>query len=649
MHSRLLHLLLLCLLAVSCGRKAAPGIALLSREEIAAALQSAQKDPARLHAMLGEYRRGGDSLAAALTLRELGGIYRQDRNYIDAIHSFMYAIPPLAESGTVEERVNNLLDLATACRRIGAYSNAAEVLFDAMGILAVAPDKNSPKLILLRSHILNSLGLIYQYLGKSQEAESYLRESLLLDRNLRDEEGMAMNWSSIGLLYEQRGAADSAEIMYSRALEHNIKAGANEGIGICFNRLGHLFTQNGQTAKAKEAYLNAYTIFHPGAPSPNRITTCLALSQLYLAGGEFEDARRYLQDAETDLKGIRQPNMERRVRQMRADLYARQGDWRSALEESRACLALLDSIEALGADQIAASNRIRFEQEKNRERVNKALQDFEAEKRANRQIRLIMIPLLAALGLLVFLLLRLVNLRRRRGRELAERNSVNSKFLSLLSHDLKNPVIAQNRLFQTIADNYDALPAEMVREQIGSLSDSSESMLDMLQGILNWSQLTTGKITCSPARFELRPEIIDTLHPLEEQMKLKEITPSIEVPGELFVEADRLITSTVIRNLVSNAIKFSHKGSTVHIRSQVRKNGHVCIEIRDEGIGMPEHVKEKLFSLSNDHPASGTAGEKGSGLGLIICKEMLEIAGSHLEWESEEGKGSVFRFEIKGC
>ena len=254
----------------------------------------------------------------------------------------------------------------------------------------------------------------------------------------------------------------------------------------------------------------------------------------------------------------------------------------------------------------------------------------------------------------------LLRLRNRRNYELAEINRTKDKFFNIISHDLKNPAIAQRDTLQTLVKNAHTWDADTLADYHIELLKSAEGEVELIYNLLGWAQLQTGRIAYTPQTFllsDLRPQ----LSLISKMAEHKDIIFDIQIPENALITADSNILTTVIRNLLTNAIKFTAAGGTVKLDivacDDVVRDGRdainrvstapkYTISITDTGIGMSETQLRDLFRLDGAHSQQGTAGEQGSGLGLIVCKELIGKHGSVLHVESEMGKGSRFWFEV---
>ena len=224
-------------------------------------------------------------------------------------------------------------------------------------------------------------------------------------------------------------------------------------------------------------------------------------------------------------------------------------------------------------------------------------------------------------------------------------NASKDKFFSIIAHDLKNPFNAILGLTTLLIDDYDSFEKEEQKEFLGNIKETAENTFRLLQNLLDWSQTQTGSISFAPQNFLLKPmvsEIIDLVKPSADN---KNISLEMIVPMDIQVFADRNMTNTIIRNLLLNSIKFTNPAGKVMIVVEQIEEA-IEISIIDTGIGISEENVKKLFRIDSTVVSYGTAGEQGTGLGLILCKEFVEKNGGMIGVESIEGKGSTFKFSL---
>jgi len=229
--------------------------------------------------------------------------------------------------------------------------------------------------------------------------------------------------------------------------------------------------------------------------------------------------------------------------------------------------------------------------------------------------------------------------------KLKELNSTKDKFFSIVAHDLKNPFHSLLGFSELLDFSFDELSTEEVHEMVTLIHESAQHAYSLLENLLEWSRSQAGRIEKKPENVNLKQVILETNSLLMGTAKKKNILLNDDVDESIFLFVDINMLKTIIRNLVFNSLKFTAEGGSVKVSAQVQSN-QVEITISDTGIGMTKEDIEKLFRIDVYHTTTGTGKEKGTALGLLICKEFVENCGGSIWAESEYGKGSDFKFTI---
>ena len=224
-------------------------------------------------------------------------------------------------------------------------------------------------------------------------------------------------------------------------------------------------------------------------------------------------------------------------------------------------------------------------------------------------------------------------------------NSTKDKFFAIIAHDLKNPLGNYKNLAAILHDNYYELNDEERREITDLMKNSADKIYNLLENLLEWSRSQRGKLIINKTEFVLNFIINDTINLLYLSAINKNIQLINKVTEAVAIYTDPNILKTILRNLVSNAVKFTSVNGMVTIDYKFYNNQHI-ISVEDNGIGMTEDTLSKLFRIDINTTTLGTNEEKGTGLGLILCKEFVEKIGGSIWVESELGKGSKFSFSI---
>lgn len=232
--------------------------------------------------------------------------------------------------------------------------------------------------------------------------------------------------------------------------------------------------------------------------------------------------------------------------------------------------------------------------------------------------------------------------------ELENTNAEKDKFFSIIAHDLRGPFNGFLGLTKIFADELPNLTMSEAQKIALSLKNSANKLYNLLENLLEWSQIQKGSIPFNPATFKLDRTVCECIAMFAESAKTKEIEVALDIPENLEVFGDFNMFQTIIRNLVSNALKFTRKGGNVSVSAKVIGDRSVELSIQDTGIGISQEMIKNLFRIDMVTNRKGTEDEPSTGLGLLLCKEFVNKNGGQILVKSEEGKGSTFSFTIPG-
>jgi PAS domain S-box-containing protein len=230
--------------------------------------------------------------------------------------------------------------------------------------------------------------------------------------------------------------------------------------------------------------------------------------------------------------------------------------------------------------------------------------------------------------------------------ELRELNSVKDRFFSILAHDLRSPLSSFVGLTEVLSEDFLTMEKSEVKNMIEKMKKSATNIYSLLENLLEWSKVMRNQVEFTPEKFNLKKKVEESTGVLSENAGKKRIGIEINIPDDIEVIADKHMFDGIIRNLVSNSIKFTPAGGSITITTDYESDHSIKISISDTGIGIPPELKSKLFILNEMTSRPGTDGESSSGLGLVLCKEFIEKHGGKIWVESEAGMGSTFSFTI---
>jgi signal transduction histidine kinase len=230
--------------------------------------------------------------------------------------------------------------------------------------------------------------------------------------------------------------------------------------------------------------------------------------------------------------------------------------------------------------------------------------------------------------------------------QLIELNATKDKFFSIIAHDLKSPLSGILNLTGLLVREFDKISIEQMLEISEKLYKTSISFNKLLENLLLWSRISRETVDFDPQKFRLIDFPQEVVQLLNSSIKEKSLDVRIDIPENVFIFVDMNMIDTVFRNLISNSIKFTPRNGKITVTSKIIKNESVEIKIIDNGIGIKPENLNKIFRIDDKLTTRGTAGESGTGLGLIICKEFIQKHNGEIRIESELDRGTIVIFTL---
>lgn len=231
---------------------------------------------------------------------------------------------------------------------------------------------------------------------------------------------------------------------------------------------------------------------------------------------------------------------------------------------------------------------------------------------------------------------------RKSNSELKRLNTEKDKFFSIIAHDLRSPFSAFLGYTDILAESFETMSPDMIQAIAVSMKESANNLYNLLENLLQWARMQQGAVNFDPEQFRVEEKVLNCIEPLLIYANKKAIDVRYQIDSGVAVYSDLKMFDTVIRNLFTNAVKFTPLQGSIIISASEAGNGQIDVSFRDTGIGMSPEIRDNLFRLDVKTNRQGTEGELSTGLGLILCKEFIEMNGGSIRVESEEGKGSSF-------
>ena len=230
--------------------------------------------------------------------------------------------------------------------------------------------------------------------------------------------------------------------------------------------------------------------------------------------------------------------------------------------------------------------------------------------------------------------------------KLLEDNNTQNQLFKILAHDLRGPLGSIQNLGELLWEGQDELDHKKQKSLINAILRDSKETFNLVDNLLLWASNSSGKLNCKLETIDLHKLVNDSLRLIKTRIQQKDIAIANQVDPQLKASGDLQMLKTIMRNLLNNALKFTSPGGHIHVRAQVGENNMVSIGVLDSGVGISDATLKTLFSAEFVHSTRGTMQEKGSGLGLKLCKELVELNGGTIWATSELGVGSAFWFTL---
>ena len=611
---------------------------------------SIEKTLAQASTRLYEAVNNNDLPAKAKALKELGLIHLTLTYDYGKSMSFLIDALRIEDSLSLQEqKVFTYLAIAKVYSEVNDNPKSSEFLNLALKLNETFKDP------VIQVLILNELGKVKASSGLIEEAFDDYQYVLELTDVLQEPDAEAEALFNLGHLFSLQGKYNEALDHHKQALAIRRSTGNKMNEALSLNDIGELYKLMGNYEKALANHVVALEIRrtlqdqHLIAESYNNIGV------LYFQQKNYQRAAANLQLGLAAAQDSNDQHQLRKSYEYLSRCYEVAGEYKTALKYKSEFIAINELIQGDENEHqlLETQNRYNIEQLDN-ERKGK-----EAELVVQKRLRNYLFVLVALCVIIAILVFYLYILQQRSNKklkvahdqlnlqnvELQELNATKDKFFSIISHDLKGPLNSLTSFSSLLINHTDSLSKEEIKMFAADFDKSLKNLFSLLENLLEWSRSQTGNIEFIPESFDIAAMLEENKELLKAQAQNKRIMLVNESQEKLLINAHKNSINTVVRNLISNAIKFTPEGGTITLRSS-RQNGSVVTSIADTGVGMSQNVIDKLFRLDSKHSTKGTANEKGTGLGLILCKEFVEKNGGRLWVNSKEGEGSVFYFSL---
>jgi len=492
----------------------------------------------------------------------------------------------------------------------------------------------------------NNISLVYLALEDYKTALQYLNKGLVLREKTKNQNGIAIIKGNIGEVYSRMGKYDTALEYLNDALKINQEIGSKKSEGAIYLTLAKVYMQISNINKALKDYNFAFELYSSMGDKHGIAVAENGIAAIYQKEGKTELATKHAFFAFTFADSIKSlDNMASAANILQAEYY-KQGNIKKAFHYLTIFKNVSDSLKI--TDKIKKLAKTEFDY-----KINEIKEKQNAEiTKQQIFIKWLTITLLLGVIIIALIIFGYVNKRKinKQLNELNDRlkelNATKDRFFSIVAHDLRGPFHSLLAFSDALSNDIDELSIDEIKSFNADINKSLKKQFALLNDLLDWSRLQSENYNLKLENIEiynLINEVMDTLSLTAAQKEIKLIN---EVDKNIIVNADKNMIQLVLRNLISNSLKFSNVQGIIKVTS-LPKEGNVEIKVSDNGVGIRSEDLDKIFHIDVHYTTQGTFKEKGTGLGLILCKEIIEKHGGEISISSELGKGTDISFTLK--
>ncbi len=594
---------------------------------------------------------GSEIWLKSAILNNIGVVYRRLDDYNTALEYHLKALK-------IAENIGDNINIATSWNSIGninAFLNNHE---EALSNFRKALDLEKYSKNMLGEAInYNNIGEVYSLLNNLDSAKYYFEMSLLLNQQMKNNKGIAINYNSLGSIYKTKEKYNQSLEYFSKAIELDRLSADKIYVLRSLNNIGEVQLLLNLPQKAISNFFEALGIALELGSKFEIHRTYKLISDAYRKLGEYNKALDYFDKSkiygdsvfnEKKANSINHLqilyNVEKKERQIQ--LLQRENENESNV---KIFLLIISIIVLLFAFVFYRRFKIQSLLSKTLKEKNSIIESKNFElllmnekiQEQNTKLESLNLSLLEKNNLITKAQENLLLLNN----DLKEANNTKDKFFSIISHDLKNPFNYLLATTDLLNKNFKNFNNEQIKSQIDNLHDSARQVYNLLENLLGWAGSQRGTFHNIPTDIDFYEIALNNILLFKSNAAKKSISLKFDVAQNTYIYTDYNLINTVVRNLISNAIKFTNFGGIVELNVKEIDN---CLEIsvKDNGIGISQDRINKLFKINENISTKGTANENGTGLGLVLVNEFIEKMGGKLNIKSEPNYGTEFTFTV---
>lgn len=618
-------------------------------------VEVSQSDSLKLYyadrAFLSAQNAQSDSLVARTCLL-LGFLLQETPFKQEAENYYLMAIKEAQKMGWRDFLYSAHAALAVFYNRIGIYDKALKHHYESLKIAELSGD--SAEVAAVR----NDIAMVYSNLGKHQEAIALYEQALATYEAQKDTSSMATTLNNLGIEYMELKQYEKAIETLRRAALYYEKSGRHHMLSYPYNNLGDIYLALHDYDKSLAYYQKALEIDRENEDEFGISIGYLSLAKVYHAREDYANALLLLGKAIPYFEQQQAADYLLEAYPLAIECYRKLGKYEQAVEYYDLYTRLKE--EVLSKEKLEYSETARFEYESQlKAQKIKILEQekFIAQLKERQQLYLnyiLGVVLLFTVGLSALYYRRYIHNKQLRqdlekqkaiieeqNRHLSQLNQTKDMLFSIISHDIRSPLNSLVGFLDAISAQAASFTKEEMIMLLRRLTSSVYGLRELIDNLLVWARSQTDGIRFSPAPFDLTQTVDTVIALFRQNAAQKNIHIHKELPSSLPVTGDPQMIAFIVRNLISNALKFTPTGGNIYLRAYIQEQ-KCYIHVKDTGIGIPAEDIPKLFKKNEIYSRKGTNDERGTGLGLKLAYEFTKQHGGTIEVHSEEGVGTEF-------
>lgn len=586
-----------------------------------------------------------------------GNIYYSVLSYDSALYYFNLSLGQIDTVANKRLLAANLNNLANVYDAIGDSHKSLKYYLKALTIFKNLGETNNQAIA------LNNIGIINLDLGDAKSALQYLLRAAKLNSQVNNQYELSSNYGTIGMAYREMGDFDSALYYTKKEFEIATKSGFEILLARANHNMGDLHIEMGEYEKAYPYIQKSFAICRENEIINGQIFNYVNMAKIYSSRHKYDIADKQLQNALALRDSFAFYSVDRDLFLSISENYESWGKYQHALSYYQKYETIRDSLYDLKKLQELKSVQAKYETEQ-RNLEYKMLEEKNKlqENIISKQYIIIVVASLLAVVSCIGGILLIINRKKRKEQialliaknkkirdqsvEINAANETKARLFSIIAHDLRSPFTALMGFSELLLEDSKSGNYDRIHDNSKNLNATVNKTFELLDNLLNWSRSQQNKISPNLQNINLWSIVNEIISSFEIKAEQKQISIHNNIPKDFEIVSDKNMIIVIIRNLISNAVKYTNNSGNIYIEVNT-SDDRIVISVKDTGVGISEDQKKQILSGKNEISTDGTENEQGSGLGLLIVKDFVKRLGGHLNLESSINEGTRFSLSLK--